>query len=425
VKVLPRRLTDAARLAGQLAFLSRSQWWDRDRIRDWQSRRLAAILGHAVTRVPYYAGLGIDVSAGASALDRFPLLTKDIVQTQGARLRDPSFADATLHASTTSGSSGQPTTTWFDREAWLLCKHALKIRRTLAGGGALGGRLMIFGEPAPGETPPAPVPRHRLTHRELRLSVFLPPAEQHQALTEFRPTMIYGAPSALGALCDHAREHGLPLPPVRTVFLSSELVTPRLRARLERDLHCRVIGVYGSTEFKEVAWQCPEGRYHLNFESVHVENLPAETAGGEPRIALTTLVNRAMPLIRFDIGDYGRLGDASCACGRESPWLADIAGRRVEYLALADGRRISPYLLTTHIETVEGLRQYQIVQRADGALELRVVFHRDHEARAGAAEALRRTLGALVGPGTAVRVVEVDAIERTPAGKHQVVTRET
>lgn len=418
-----RKLADAARVAGELAFLSRSQWWDRSRIRSWQRRRLAAMLDHAVTRIPYYAGLGIDVSGGADSLALFPLLTKDIVQSQGEGLRDPSLDPAELHASTTSGSSGQPTTTWFDRDAWLLCKHALKIRRTLAGGRPFGERLMIFGEPAPGERCGPAVPRRRLTHRELRLSVFLPVEQQYALLADFRPTLIYGAPSALKSLCDHARDRGLAIPAARTAFLSSELITPALRAQLECDLRCRVIGVYGSTEFKEVAWQCAEGRYHLNFESVHVENLPPDAGNDTPRIALTTLVNRAMPLIRFDIGDYARLGEAPCPCGRESPWLGDIAGRRVEYLELPDGRSISPYLLTTHIETVGGLRQYQLVQHADGALELRVIFFRDQDART-ATDTLRRIVGDLVGPGTPVRVTEVDGIRRTPAGKHQVVTRE-
>jgi phenylacetate-CoA ligase len=282
---------------------------------------------------------------------------------------------------------------------------------------------MIYGEAA-GSDAVLPETHHRGLYRELRLSVFLPPDEQHAALWRFRPTMIYGAPSALKALCDHARERGLPLPAVRAVFLSSELVTPELRARLKRDLGCRVIGVYGSTEFKEVAAECSEERYHLNFESVYVENLEPEDPGGTPRIALTTLVNRAMPLVRFDIGDYAGIGGGRCACGRESPWLASIAGRRVEYLELAGGRRISPYLLTTHIETVPGLRQYQIVQRRDGSLELRVAFLLGFEARAESAGELQRLLSELAGPATPVRVTIVDSIRRTAAGKHLVVVRE-
>ncbi|CAN5347527.1 phenylacetate--CoA ligase family protein [soil metagenome] len=411
-------------LAVQVAFLARSQWWSGEKIRNWQNARLTTMLRHAVSRVPYYAELGIEPAgmAGADALKRFPLLTKDIIQQQGDRLRDPALDPSSLHASKTSGSSGQPTTTYFDGNAWLLCKYALKIRRTLLGGPPLGQRLMIFGEQSTdGGTEPKV--HRRLTHREMRLSVFLPLDAQHASFVAYRPTMVYGAPSALKALCDHARERNLPLPPVRTVFLSSELITGAVRRQLELDLACRVIGVYGSTEFKEVAWECDENRYHINFESVYLENLPPEHATGEPRLLITTLVNRAMPLIRFDIGDYARIGTGPCACGRQSPWLSELAGRRAEYLELADGRRISPYLLTTSIENVAGLRQYQIVQHTGHALELRVIFLPTHRERATSRAELEQTLKRLVGPETPVRVSEVDVIARTPAGKHQIVMR--
>ncbi len=415
---------NAFRMAHQLAFLGRSQWWPQQRIRAWQDERLTRILRHAIAHVPYYRDLGITLGnePGTGALQRFPLLTKDIIQREGVRLVDPTLDRARLHSSVTSGSSGQPTTTWFDNNAWLLCKYALKIRRTLDGGRAFGERLMIFGEAADESIEPRT--HHRGIYRELRLSVFLPPEQQHQALWQFQPTMIYGAPSALRALCDYARERDLELPPVRTVFLSSELIADGLRANLKHLLRCRVVGVYGSTEFKEVAAECPAQRYHVNFESVHVENLDPEEPGAVPRLALTTLVNRAMPLIRFDIGDHARIAEGRCACGRESPSLDSIEGRRVEYLQLRDGRRISPYLLTTHIETVPGLRQYQIVQRRDGTVELRVVILLGFPSPAASAAELQRRLADLVGPATPVLVSIVDAIRRTAAGKHLVVTRE-
>lgn len=420
-----RSLSDGLGIASRLVFLNRSQWWQAARIAKWQERRLLETLHHAVTRVPYYKDLlaGSHAPADPLALAQFPLLTKDIIQSQGSRLRDPTFDPETLHVSSTSGSSGQPTATWFDHDSWLLCKYALKIRRTLLAGRGVGERLMVFGEDGTSPQSWAPKVRNHVLYRELRLSVFLAMEEQYSALCEFLPTIIYGAPSALKALCDHANEQGLPLPRVRAVFLSSELLTEKLRAQLENELHCRVIGVYGSTEFKEVAWQCPAGRYHLNFESVYVESLPSEIPDSEPRIVLTTLVNRAMPLIRFDIGDYARLGREACRCGRESPWLAHIAGRRVEYLELADGRRISPYLLTTHIEKVPGVRQYQIVQRGGGLLELRVVSLRGYDP-ATLAAALAPVVAGLAGTANTVRVTPVSEIPRTAAGKHRIVVRE-
>jgi phenylacetate-CoA ligase len=131
----------------------------------------------------------------------------------------------------------------------------------------------------------------------------------------------------------------------------------------------RVIDVYGSTEFKEIAVQCPHGRYHINFESVYVESV-ADGRGGPPRLLITTLVNRAMSLIRYELGDTGRLADENCACGRYSPQIVGLQGRLSEMLSFPDGTRISPYLLTTAIEEHSSVRHFRIVHEQPAALRI-------------------------------------------------------
>ena len=71
-------------------------------------------------------------------------------------------------------------------------------------------------------------------------------------------------------------------------------------------------------------------------------------------MVLSSLCNRAMPLLRYDIGDRAVFGSNSCACGRASLHLIEFSGREGEMIALPAGRRISPYLLTTVvIESVD------------------------------------------------------------------------
>jgi hypothetical protein len=55
-------------------------------------------------------------------------------------------------------------------------------------------------------------------------------------------------------------------------------------------------------------------------------------------------------LIRYRIGDIGRLVFGSCSCGRAAPWLTDIGGREVDLIPLPDGSKISPYALSTVVE---------------------------------------------------------------------------
>jgi len=183
-----------------------------------------------------------------------------------------------------------------------------------------------------------------------------------------------------------------------------------------------VCDVYGCTEFKEIAWQCAAGSYHVNHESVWIECESPEREGEPSQLLLTTLINRAAPLIRYRVGDLGRLHWIQCACGREGPALSDLEGREVELMQLADGRRISPYLLTTAIEDVPGLSRYQFVQTAADRLELRFIAL---DGRAVDQGVIVSRLARLLGDGLKVRALQVTEIPRTPGGKRKVFVRES
>ncbi len=136
---------------------------------------------------------------------------------------------------------------------------------------------------------------------------------------------------------------------------------------------------------------------------------------------LTTLINRAAPLIRYRVGDLGRLDWVGCACGREGPVLSGLEGREVELLELPDGRHLSPYILTTAVEDVAGLRQYQFVQTASDRLEMRFVAL---DGQFVDQAQIDRRLSRLLGGQLRVRVLRVPTIPRTPGGKRKVFVRE-
>ena len=49
---------------------------------------------------------------------------------------------------------------------------------------------------------------------------------------------------------------------------------------------------------------------------------------------LTTLFNRALPLIRYEISDIVTMANGPCACGRPYARVASIDGRREDYVRL-------------------------------------------------------------------------------------------
>ena len=58
--------------------------------------------------------------------------------------------------------------------------------------------------------------------------------------------------------------------------------------------------------------------------------------GNVGRVVITVLHNLAMPLIRYEIGDYAAFG-GECTCGRGLPVLERIVGRARNMLRLPDG----------------------------------------------------------------------------------------
>ncbi len=421
---------DLLRASAYTIGLLRSEWWSQRRIRGLQERRLVAMMRYAVTKIPYYRCMGItpDSISQAADLRRFPYLTKSIVQERWKELLLPAPPPDTLCTSPTSRSPGEPTTTYFDRSSWLFCKYAVKVRRTLRTMNPIGKRFLIIAEAPPEASDRSSrgwsVPGRLLQVK--RKSIFDDIADHAELIRDYRPDFVYAFPSFMMELLDFFEVRSEQAPRIPVITTSSELLTQTARASLESGFGSRVVDVYGSTEFKEVAWQCDQGTYHLNFESVFVETKPAQGGtdrGSGERLVLSSLRNRAMPLLRYDVGDHGRIRGGPCACGRQSPHLEDLSGREAEMLLLPEGKRVFPYLLTQTIEKLSGVRRYRVVQVDEVTLRLEVVAS-DNGPSESELSRMCRNLEELLEGRVHVSARAVETIPRTPGGKACVVARE-
>jgi phenylacetate-CoA ligase len=415
------RVMDGVRLLGMTARLVRSQWHSRDRILAYQRERLIAQLTHAVVNVPFYGQFGIASSSLRSAEDlhRFPVITKADVQSRPEAFLARTFDGARLFRSHSSGATGEPTVTCFDVDAWLFTKHALKARRVLADTRALRQRVLIFSEDDAGRDSTDMWSMFKPLLRVQQLSLGEPIEANARALVAFRPTILYGFPAYLLELAKAVHDTGAQVPRVPLVYTSSEVLSEPARLALVSAYGGRIVDVYGSTEFKEIAVQCRFGRYHINFESVFVESV-APGAGAAPRLLVTSLVNKAMPLVRYELGDTGRLVDEECPCGRKSPQIMDLYGRVSEMLAFPDGTRVYPYALMTAIEQQAGVRHFRIVHEEPARVRVET-FAEPRLSRAESA-ALEARLRRLVPTDVSLRLVEL--ADRGTHAKRRAVSRE-
>jgi phenylacetate-CoA ligase len=187
------------------------------------------------------------------------------------------------------------------------------------------------------------------------------------------------------------------------------------RAAIEQVFGCPVTNRYGCEEVSLIASEC-ERRHglHVNADSVYTEIASGESG----KLLVTDLTNRAMPLVRYQIGDVVVGSGRVCGCGRGLPMIERVEGREADYVVTPSGALISGISLTENFALlIPGTAQVQIVQESLHFLRIRLVAD-DRFGDAG-----RRRIAELVadtfGPGVRHEVELVDAIPQEPSGKYR------
>ncbi len=118
--------------------------------------------------------------------------------------------------------------------------------------------------------------------------------------------LIYGYASALAELARHCVDHRLPMPrSLIGVYSTAEMLDAPQRELMRQAFGCPVLNQYGCREVPNTAWECLQGGMHVFADLVSLESVPLQ---GEDRLLVTSLTNRLMPFIRYDLGDSGRMG---------------------------------------------------------------------------------------------------------------------
>ncbi len=340
-----------------------SQYWNAGRIRRYQRTRLRQILTVA-SRIPFYRDrLGrID---GTEDIGTWPVLKRLDIPPLNQSVRALHSPDTQFWADRSSGSTGMPVEMLFDT-AHQAHRFASRMRYLWENGWRPNARTGWI-VPIPEQTPDGKLMRSNALAGSRFLSIFTDYEDQVQWLERLDPQFIYTLPSNLEALLGVIEHTRTELPSLQRILCGGELLDDAVRRKTTRTLGVNIADNYGSTE-GFVAWQCPRGGYHLNAEHAVVEVVDEQGAPVGPgemgKLLITTLHNRLMPLVRYEIGDYVVASDNRCDCGRRLPLLERVVGRSINLFRLEDGRVVSPWELVVHLKYMPELVQFQIIQES-------------------------------------------------------------
>jgi phenylacetate-CoA ligase len=202
-------------------------------------------------------------------------------------------------------------------------------------------------------------------------------------INSFRPRFIRGYASSIYAFARWAQDNDVRLCPPKAVFTTSEKLYPRMRDTIANVFGCDVFDGYGLYDGGLTAFECPEHRgMHIDMErSVMelVDEYGQQVESGRGRILATSLMNYAMPLIRYDTNDIGITGDEACPCGRPYPLLKEICGRSGDFLFTPEGRAVHSLLFAYIFDELPWVKEYQVVQERLDRITIRVIPDRGFE----------------------------------------------
>ena len=378
-------LTRLRYTAATFAFLDQlrsHEAWSPAEVAAFQLRALQESVKHARETADYYSGYPRFQIRSFDDLRRFPILHREALRQQ----RDQFLSRATppharIVAGTTGTTGGNVKVAYTEelaRENW-----AFLLRQwAWAGIPPLQPRVTLFGARiVPPSRVKPPYWTFNLPERQILLSIFhlseKTAADYLGLLRRQQGAILEGFPSALSILADFVRSRGETIP-MRVVFTSGEPLYPEAREKIGAAFQSSVFDSYGMTEYCGLIQQCERGEMHLAPEYGFLEILDE---GGEPvqgedegYFVWTGFLNRAMPLIRYRIGDRGKWKlEGPCACGRAFPRVIPTITRESEILRCSDGRIFSPRALNQFLKQSASLRFCQFIHDQSEHLVVRAV----------------------------------------------------
>ena len=416
-----------------IAEASEREQWRAGEWKEWREERLAFLLRRAATWVPFYRDQWNERrrkgdKASFEYLENWPILKKETLRGRERQFIAEDCEKRKMFRDSTSGTTGTPLSIYVGREPlqkWYALFEA-RTRRwhgisSRERWGILGGQLVVpFAQRKPpfGVFNPAMNQLYLSTHHISRENA----AWYFKALKRRSPTHLIVYPSSAAALAGIAVEQGLAHRGVKVIFSNAELLLDDQRKLIEKVFGCPVRNTYGMGELAAGASECGNGSMHLWPEAGHIEivddanDFPArDNAAG--RIIATGLLNTDMPLIRYEVGDRGRLAaeDSRCGCGRRLPVLEKIEGRLNDIIITPDGRRVfwlNPVFYGLPV------REAQLIQEELDCIRVLLVTAPGytHENGDEITRRLRDRLGRMK-----IILEQTDHIPRTASGKFRAV----
>lgn len=395
-----------------------------DQLGEMQRASLRQLLEFATSEVELYRDLAASKDPDPYRwLASFPVMGKRQLAEHTDRLLTRPTAE--LVASPSSGSSGIQSTVWMS-PAEMSRSQAYQTLMWEWSGYRLGDPLLQTGM-----TPDRGLVKRAkdLLLRTSYVEAFGVADERAvQVLTSpaaARSRFFGGYASSLFVFARAAARQGIDVR-FDAVISWGDKMFPEYRELIETTFRTKVFDTYGTTEGIVVSGQKDLRQYyvlspHIVLELLDDSDRPV-SRGQVGRVVVTRLDGRAMPLIRYDLGDLAIEGERPESAELQFPVLDMVVGRNTDIVETPRGRHLIVHTFTGIFEFFDLIEQFRVIQRVATGIEVEYI------PRPGFTDQVlsdvERRLREVIDEPFGIDFRRVEHIPDSPSGKPQIVVSE-
>jgi phenylacetate-CoA ligase len=418
-------------------FLQAAQWWNTDRIKSWQLKKIQQMIAYAYKNVPGYyhlyntAGVKPAHIQSVDDVKPLPVVTKELIRDNLRDFTSRAIPEWKRFYLATGGSTGVPFGFFqtapnaqiesafmhlgWQRADWRLGEISAELR-----GRFIGSREKFW--------------KYERYERTLLLSSYYLTEHTYDLyaskIRQYKPRYLKAYPSAATILADLVlSEKQVGQITFEIIFLGSENLYEWQRAKLTSAFPtAKLFAWYGHAEQIILAAMCENSaQYHIwpfyGFTEVCDEQGQEVQHGEKGELVGTSFWNYATPFIRYRTQDLAQKGDSYCHnCGRQFQLLQNIDGRLQEMIISRTGRYVSMTAINMHSNVFEHVKQFQFHQVTAGQVKFMIIRKPNYSDRD--TQRIYVDLSKKLGSDIDLEIVFTDQISKPPNGKFRFLKQE-
>ncbi|WP_431133113.1 hypothetical protein [Psychroserpens mesophilus] len=404
------------------------QWQDFDQKNEVeleiiQQNRLKSMLDHAIKNVPYYDKIT------ESDLKSFPILTKSNLRHHAQDLVSKTHQISKLDKHHSSGSSGIQSFTYMTHDHKFFLR-ALQTHWWTWSGYHIGDPLLQFGISQQRNF----VKRLKdLFYRCTYVKAFgLSEEELKETLVKVsnkKNLVVAGYPSVINQLAISSLRENIQ-PNLKSIICFGDKLFDHYQETMVSAFgkSVKIVDTYGCAEGLLMACKQDLEYYYIMSPHVFIEivddnGAPVED-GKMGHVLVTSLTNKAMPLIRYQLGDLAiKLPKELYPKHRlkQYPLLQKVVGRETDIVKTTKGITLNVHSFTGVLEYFQDIKQYKIIQNNLNNIIIEYIVDEASRFNPSVLETIKHKLNTLTHHSLEITFRKVQVIKPTKSGKPQII----